>query len=311
MQKIGVKLSAIDNIFSLHKSNPEAIIANTRSIAIIAALALVLGTGGGTVAGWVAGQSSSDTGAIGPQGETGPAGSNGQAGSTGTAGLPGNDGANGAKGTNGVNGAPGAQGPAGAQGSVGPQGLAGAPGAPGTNGEPGLQGPAGAPGAQGPNGAPGPIGAQGEKGDQGVPGLEGPPGANGIVPWAYFALDAAFVAPSTATSPWHNALQSGPLIVSPTSGSYWLVPETGVYRITSSAMMRSLDGQMGLSITVNGVRYADSLFALTHFDTEQYLSTSAVLPLSAGDAITIVYYQTGGSGYMGVRQAWMLFELLG
>lgn len=184
--------------------------ATNRALGIVAVLALVLGTGGGATAGWIAGQTSpSPTGAVGA------------------------DGADGATGNTGPQGAPGIQGDRGADGATGARGPAGEKGLPGTTG---VQGPSGAQGPSGPVGIQGLPGLDGAPGTVGPPGPQGVSGADGVVPYAYVEFDDVTMSANSGNVPVASAPPTGTMHFS--SANPLTVDTAGLYRVTFSAQPR-------------------------------------------------------------------------
>lgn len=189
--------------------------SSARSLIIVAVIALVLGTGGGAVAGAVVSQGMV-TG--GPE-----------------VGAPG---AGGPEGPPGVDGTAGEQGPTGATGSTGPAGPAGSAGRPGA---PGLMGP---PGAAGVDGGLGPAGAQGPAGVQGQAGAEGPAGpagADGLVSFGllFFTLNTPVPGDSRVALPYDSTVR-GTLDLAVADGDRQFVLGPGVYRISTA--MQAIGG---------------------------------------------------------------------
>lgn len=180
-----------------------------------------------------------ESGLEGPEGQQGPKGEDGQCPETceavpgvpGEAGLPGPAGARGIPGLNGASGpkgqkgdpgvigSPGDIGVPGQKGDQGPEGMCncsdGTPGTQGPQGEMGEKGDTGAPGQQGSSGATGPQGKQGEMGMPGMPGPCSP------------AVQSAFSAALTVSSPAPNRPVAFRRIIYNKNQNY--NPENGVY----------------------------------------------------------------------------------
>ena len=223
-------------------------------------------------------------GPVGPQGEPGPPGPEGPAGETGDVGPPGPQGD---LGETGDVGPVGPQGPAGAQGDRGPEGFPGEPGI----GLPGAQGPKGDPGDPGPKGDPG------EKGDQGD---QGDPGQGADAAFARFARrhrNAAWginqsgfgVLPYDVPGGGDDSLFSAP-------GEY-LVPETGLYRVTAQWSIEHLLTApltvflMGIAVNTGFQRITQGIApplppeAILMFAT---FTIGGTVPVNAGDRITVM-----------------------
>ncbi|MBM0126942.1 BclA C-terminal domain-containing protein [Pimelobacter simplex] len=210
----------------------------------------------------------------------------GTPGPRGTTGAPGANGADGADGADGATGATGATGITGAIGATGPAGPTGATGATGATGDTGATGPTGPTGPQGPQGI---QGVTGETGPTGPTGATGAPGAGVAPAYGSFANNTAGVV---------AVVLGGTSIPLPTSGAtsgvtadgtdtHFTVDTTGVYQVsfqvqTTAALL------MGVQVKVNGVG-SPLLDDMANVAVNGW-SASAVLPLTAGDLLSLDAY---------------------
>ena len=215
------------------------------------------------------------TGATGSTGATGFLGFTGEPGLPGTAatGVTGGKGHTGATGgTGAIRTDPGPTGPTGTQGLTGAVGTGGFFGPQGSTGFPGITGPTGSPGQDANTGATGLSGRQGPTGDTGttattgatgLTGLAGATGVTGIRGFSFPTGATGVIGPTPFARTIQTRTANGPTVVSPASttivtyanemyneglivangsATQFSVPIDGMYEITASAWLNSLNG---------------------------------------------------------------------
>ncbi|MBP1924211.1 hypothetical protein J2Z76_000064 [Sedimentibacter acidaminivorans] len=199
-----------------------------------------------------------EIGPIGPTGDTGPTGPTGDTGPTG---------------------------PIGPTGDTGPIGPTGDTGPTGPTGDTGPIGPTGDTGPIGPTGDTGPIGPTGDTGPTGPTGDTGPTGP-GVTTYGY-VYELATIADATvvggADVPFSN---NGPLAnITHTVGTTTVtVTLAGSYQIDYSLSITAGIGA-AIAIAVNGT--VDASTPISALVATGELSGTAILPLAAGDVITL------------------------
>ncbi|MFU0832875.1 MAG: Collagen triple helix repeat protein [Oscillospiraceae bacterium] len=246
-----------------------------------------------------------DTGPTGPTGDTGPTGPTGDTGPTGPAGGPtgptgdtgptgptGDTGPIGPTGDTGPTGPTGDMGPTGPTGDTGPTGPTGDTGPTGPTGDVGPTGPTGDTGPTGPTGDTGPTGPTGDMGPTGPTGDTGPTGPTGdtgptgpgVTTYGYVYTQGAVTVLAGGDITFSN---SGTLSgVSHTPGTTAVVVMvSGMYQINYSVNIATTGVNAAIAIAVNGVVEA-STDVLSVAGTG-VISGTAILPLSAGDSVTL------------------------
>ena len=219
------------------------------------------------------------TGATGPTGPTGPTGATGPTGPTGV-GVTGPTGPTGATGDPGV---AGATGPTGATGATGDPGVAGATGPTGATGATGATGD---PGATGPTGPTGPTGATCPTCVIGVAGATGPtgPATTGDSMSASNTSSAIIAVVLGGTDiPLPDNQNLNTFTVDGTNTEF-TVPVTGEYLINYS-VATTLALLVSSRILQNGTPIVASI--ITPVVSVANLSTSFIVPLAAGDTLTL------------------------
>lgn len=262
-----------------------------RALILVIVLAVLLGAAGGAVTGALL--ASTTVGASGPAGE------------------PGSDGADGA---DGAEGAAGAQGPAGERGPVGPQGGAGPRGAPGPSG---ADGATGVRGEQGIQGVPGP---QGPEGPTGATGPAGPQGVSATNDWLYSSL-ADEVLTSAGSVLLESTATTGDLGVSVVNSSLHVIPQDGLYRVSTSVRLLNDSDPNLFYLRLNALRTgpSGSIANVPAFArlAERQIARNDTRDL---DAVNVAYLQAGDRVYAEVflsttatytiDGAWLLIEHL-
>ncbi len=259
-----------------------------RALILVIVLAVLLGAAGGAVTSALL--ASTTVGASGPAGE------------------PGSDGADGADGAAGAQGPAGERGPVGPQGEAGPRGTAGPSGAGGATGVRGEQGIQGVPGPQGPVG---PAGATGPAGPQGVSATND---------WLYSSL-ADEVLTSAASVPLDSTATTGDLGVSVVNSSLHVIPQDGLYRVSTSVRLLNDSDPNLFYLRLNALRTgpSSSIINVPAFArlAERQIGRNDTRDL---DAVNVAYLQAGDRVYAEVflsttatytiDGAWLLIEHL-
>ncbi|MBK5232032.1 MAG: collagen-like protein [Thermoleophilia bacterium] len=264
-------------------------------------------------------------GATGQRGATGATGIGlpGLEGPTGERGLTGLDGVTGTTGLEGVAGLigpTGLQGIPGLDGLTGATGLGGLPGLDGVTGATGLEGVTGATGLQGLLGPTGSTGLAGVTGATGLQGLLGPTGATGVagvVPDLFATMPSSQSVNSSNTNTltgWDEDYDPDNSF-DPVTGTY-TAPTDGDYEVDATSIggpvaavtqTQGAGNTTELLIVRNGViapPAASAQLPLLNVDVTLILtlrvplasnqvSKSAVLPLNAGDTITLAMANGG------------------
>jgi hypothetical protein len=265
----------------------------------------------------------------GPQGIQGVAGPQGAVGATGPTGATGDVGATGPTGAIGI---PGIEGPTGPTGAIGPIGPIGPIGLEGPTGPQGIQGIPGIEGATGPTGAAGLLGATGPTGPT-IAGFAGvgiqadttafvPPVPNDFVTYfwddliigaSFFAGNTAYVAPEngnyliTVVWAYSNNVTADSTLPLITDFDNTVPPTTQAVSFLNAA----LRVDAGLSVytfpvthtmvyDTNPANQDDPATSETLVGTD-FKSIAFILPLAAGDNVTVLYaiptvYGTGRVG---------------
>lgn len=272
------------------------------------------------------GPTGADSQVPGPAGNTGPAGPEGP---QGTQGIPGPEGPDGPRGPEGD------PGPQGGQGIQGVQGVDGTDGSQGIQGPPGPQGPAGDDGEDsivaGPQGPEGPEGPAGPAGPNGSIDILTDVDTTTVAPITGQALvwDGGQWEPGNVASGGGGDLSAGPLPylnntgVLPITGSVlsllgsfgtteatgtpeyvaglqvgggWIVPEDGLYRISSDVRVRPTGDtgttvNIALALEVNGVDAVPDIRRRVTNDTAtdyDALHIEGVVNLYQGDQVEVL-----------------------
>lgn len=256
-----------------------------RALILVIVLAVLLGAAGGAITSALL--ASTTVGASGPAGEPGRDGA---------------DGADGADGRDGADGAGGASGPAGERGALGPQGEAGPRG------------------AAGPAGAPGATGGQGEQGIPGIPGPQGPPGVSATSDWLYSILRTE-VRPAGGSVALASTATAGDLEVSVVDDAFHVIPEDGLYRVSTAIRVLNNGDSGPFYLRLNAVRdgetgFISNVFAFARLAERQIgslehrdLNAMNVAYLEAGDRVYSEVIELEGASYT-VDGAWLLIEHL-
>ena len=247
-------------------------------------------------------------GATGATGVAGIAGATGAAGATGIAGATGATGAAGATGITGPQGATGATGLAGLQGSTGATGDVGATGIKGATGVTGATGPTGATGSTGATGA-GATGATGAASS--VPGPAGPTGATGAgVGLNAVTFVANFTNPTDTATYYQAPTQptginqaSQTIIADATHANFSLMPAACTIKamnVGANNYFAPGPETMTLTVMKNSVATAMTCSVVTNNNVAGCSDTTHVVPVVAGDMISLRFSQTSASPYNGI-----------
>ena len=190
--------------------------------------------------------------------------------------ITGPKGARGLKGERGMRGAAGKKGPMGVTGAIGTQGQIGATG---------PQGPVGATGAIGPQGH---TGATGAVGPQGPVGATGPQGPAGTISSNYFDTYESTNTAVGGNSPliFNTVISSAGGITSPTPQQF-TVPDAGAYEVSVNLVNSAFVVQFQKDGGSYGPAYNCAGPAPCTY--------SEIMQLSAGDVISVINAQSGGS----------------
>jgi hypothetical protein len=234
------------------------------------------------------------TGPMGPTGATGEPGSGiavtGPTGPTGATGLPG------ATGPTGADGLPGPTGPTGADGI----GITGATGATGADGLPGATGAAGDTGPTGATGADGLPGVTGNTGPTGETGATGPTGTSPKPLMAYGNTNQGDIQDYKTSQiiriPMENlavnkegfSLKNNGIAV-PEDGLYYIKYQVD-HPIVNSESQGEVDAYISFQPTLNGSTITNDMYKVGPDYQYSTPSSSIVVPLKAGDYITLDSY---------------------
>ena len=262
-------------------------------------------------------------GPTGPQGIQGVAGPQGAVGATGPTGATGDVGATGPTGAIGI---PGIEGPTGPTGAIGPIGLEGPTGPQGIQGIPGIEG------ATGPTGAAGLLGATGPTGPT-IAGFAGvgiqadttafvPPVPNDFVTYfwddliigaPFFTGNTAYVAPEngnyliTVVWAYSNNVTADSTLPLITDFDNTVPPATqavsflnAALRIDAGVSVYTFPVTHTMVYDTNPANQDDPATSETLVGTD-FKSIAFILPLAAGDNVTVLYaiptvYGTGRVG---------------
>jgi hypothetical protein len=162
------------------------------------------------------------------------------------------------------------------------------------------KGPRGFPGPIGPQGSPGLPGNPGLIGPTGVTGAQGPQGISKTLAYGYYYTFSLAVQSIPATPalflPFEGA-NTNILHINGPNSSYFVILEAGVYAL-NYIMTYTLPAPVGgftISININGTQIQGTQTDTLITATNSVVTSSAIVPLQAGDVVTVATTQTFNS----------------